>query len=358
MVNNGVHPNLPKPLIYDFDLLELETWVKNQKEPAYRAKQIWDGLYRQLWGSIDLFTPLSLALRTRLKEAFSFTNLFPSTILRSLDKQTDKVLFVLPDGLKIETVLMRYEKRNTLCISTQSGCAMGCSFCATGQMGFKRNLSPGEIVEQIVYFFKLITQEESRITNVVFMGMGEPFHNFDAVMKAIGIVNHPLGMRFGERRFTISTVGIIPGIQRFTEESSQVNLAISLHAADDELRSSMLPVNLRFPLDSLIGACLEYINKTHRRVSFEWALIEGVNDSIEQAEKLTKLLAPFVSQGIASCHVNVIQLNPTPLYKGRPASADQAKSFCNVLQRAGLSCTIRLRRGIGIAAGCGQLASK
>jgi len=349
---------MTKPLIYDLDYSEIESWAKGLGEPAFRTRQLWDGLYKHYWNSLELFTPLPRPLCNMLGDVFSFSNLAPSVELKSSDKNTEKILFTLPDESKIETVLMKYGKRYTLCISSQSGCAMGCSFCATGQMGFKRNLSPGEIIEQVLFFSRRLKSEDARLTNIVLMGMGEPFHNYDAVMKAIQILNHPSGMKLGERRFTISTVGIIPGIQRFTQEHSQVNLAISLHAADNELRSSLMPVNRRYPLALLLDACQEYVDRTHRRISFEWALIDGVNDSVDQAKKLVKLLARFSSHGTTSCHVNLIPLNPTLLYKGHPTSAAQAAVFSDVLQTFGVPCTIRLRRGIDIRAGCGQLAFK
>jgi 23S rRNA (adenine2503-C2)-methyltransferase len=346
-----------KSLIYDLELDEMQAWVKNSGEPAYRATQIWEGLYRNLWGSLNQYSNLPGLLRNKIDQSFRLSHLMPLTVLSSSDKKTEKVLFGLPDGQKIETVLMRYDKRQTLCVSTQSGCAMGCSFCATGQMGFRRNLSPGEIVEQILYFSRHLRNLDSKVTNIVFMGMGEPFHNYDAVVKAIRILNHPSGMMLGERRFTISTVGIVPGIRRFTDENSQVNLAISLHAGDDELRSSLLPVNRRYPIALLLAASLEYVKKTRRRISFEWALIDGVNDTEEQAQKLSRLLSPFITGGISACHVNVIPLNPTLLYHGRPTSLSQAKMFCEVLQASRIPCTVRIRRGVDIMAGCGQLAS-
>jgi 23S rRNA (adenine2503-C2)-methyltransferase len=343
--------------IIDMDFEELQSWVVERGEPAYRAKQIWEGLYRHLWVSLDQYSNLPVLFRKKLEQSIKSTHLTPVTILSSSDKNTEKVLFRLPDGQNIETVLMKYDKRQTLCVSTQSGCAMGCSFCATGQMGFRRNLSSGEIVEQILYYYRQLRQLGQNVTNIVFMGMGEPFHNYDAVMKAIRIMNHPYGMMIGERRFTISTVGIIPGIKRFIEENSQVNLAISLHAGDDELRSSLLPVNRRYPIAQLMDASLEYVRKSHRRISFEWALIEGVNDTELQAQKLAKLLSPFMTGGISLCHVNVIPLNPTLLYHGRPTSMSQARLFCDVLQASRVHCTIRVRRGVDIMAGCGQLAS-
>jgi 23S rRNA (adenine2503-C2)-methyltransferase len=353
-----MNPDDQKSLIFDLELDEMQDWVKNTGEPAYRATQIWDGLYRRLWGSLDQYSNLPSLFRNKIDQSFRLSHLTPLTVLSSSDKNTEKVLFGLPDGQKIETVWMRYDKRQTLCVSTQSGCAMGCSFCATGQMGFRRNLSPGEIVEQILYFSRQLRKLDSKVTNIVFMGMGEPFHNYDAVIKAIRILNHPSGMMLGERRFTISTVGIVPAIRRFTDENCQVNLAISLHAGDDELRSTLLPVNRRYPIALLMDASLAYVKKTRRRISFEWALIEGVNDTEEQAQKLARLLSPFITGGVSACHVNVIPLNPTLLYHGRPTSLSQARMFCEVLQTSRVPCTIRVRRGIDIMAGCGQLASE
>ena len=188
---------------------------------------------------------------------------------------------------------MRYSQRRSLCISTQAGCAMGCVFCATGQMGFRRNLSSGEIVEQVLFYARQLKEMGEQVTNVVIMGMGEPFHNYEATMQAIDRLNDPTGFNFGARRFTISTVGLVPAIRRFASEGRQVNLAISLHAADDELRSSLLPVNRKYPLAELLAACQEYVETTHRRITFEWALIQGVSDTLEQARKLAGLLQMF-----------------------------------------------------------------
>ena len=269
-----------------------------------------------------------------------------------MDGETHKTLFHLPDGHPIETVRMNYERRRTLCISTQSGCAMGCVFCATGQMGYLRHLSSGEIVEQVLYFARQLVKEGRQITNIVIMGMGEPFHNYDATLAAIDRLNHPEGMRMGARRFTISTVGLIPAIERFAKEKRQINLAISLHAADDELRSSMLPINKRYPIADLISAVKTYTELTHRRVTFEWALIQGVNDTPEQARKLAVLLRGMLA------HVNVIPLNPTDGFEGSATTPEQAKNFQSILEEKGISCSIRIRRGIDIQAGCGQLAHK
>jgi 23S rRNA (adenine2503-C2)-methyltransferase len=229
---------------------------------------------------------------------------------------------------------------------------MGCVFCATGQMGFRRNLSSGEIVEQVLYYARDLKSRGEQVTNVVVMGMGEPFHNYEATMAAIDRLNHPDGFNLGARRFTVSTVGLIPLILRFANERRQVNLAISLHAADDELRNSMLPVNRKYPLVDLIESCREYVRKTHRRVTFEWALIQEVNDSPEQARKLAQLVHGLL------CHVNIIPLNPTQGYAGKATTRERALAFEEELERHGIPCTIRVRRGIDIQAGCGQLATK
>lgn len=340
-----------KPLIYDRTQESLRQILQGWDEPAYRADQLWQGLYRRLWSSPAEFSTLPGGLRSRLEQAFSFSSLTASAELTSSDGETIKVAFRLPDGNAIETVLMRYRQRRTLCISTQAGCALGCVFCATGQMGWMRNLSSGEIVEQVLHFARRLAAEDDQLTNIVLMGMGEPFHNYEAALAAIDVLNHPHGFRFGERRFTISTVGIVPAIRRFAAEKRQINLAISLHAANDELRSRLLPVNRKYPIDTLMKACREYSAATRRRITFEWALIQGVNDGSEQARQLVELLNGLL------CHVNVILLNPTANYKGKAATRASAEAFRSVLDAAGIPCSIRLRRGIDIQAGCGQLAA-
>jgi 23S rRNA (adenine2503-C2)-methyltransferase len=229
---------------------------------------------------------------------------------------------------------------------------MGCVFCATGQMGFKRNLTSGEIVEQVLFYARMLHTEDEEVTNVVIMGMGEPFHNYHATMAAIDRLNHPDGFNLGARRFTISTVGLVPMIRKFTAEQRQVNLAVSLHASDDELRSSLLPVNRKYSIDEVLAACRDYVDQTHRRITFEWALIRDVNDSPEQARKLALRLHGLL------CHVNVIPLNPTERYAGKATTRHRAVIFRTELEKLGIPCSIRLRRGIDIKAGCGQLAGK
>lgn len=338
-------------LVYDFQLSELTALLASWNVPGYRAIQLWQGLYQHFWDSPEQFTNLPITLRRKLAGEFSYTALTPITTLCSSDNQTIKTLFKLHDGQAIETVLMCYEKRRTICISTQVGCAMGCVFCATGQMGFKRHLSSGEIVAQVLHHARLLHKEGDVITNVVVMGMGEPFHNYENTMNAIDRLNDLEGYNLGSRRFTISTVGLVPAIRRFTLEKRQVNLAISLHGADDTLRSSMLPVNKAYPIDEILAACHDYVLTTGRRITFEWALVNGVNDTPEQAHLLAGKLNGLL------CHVNAIPLNPTKGYFGEATTKSRANAFKNILNGYGIPCTIRLRRGIDIQAGCGQLTS-
>jgi 23S rRNA (adenine2503-C2)-methyltransferase len=355
-------------LIYDLTLEELADFLKEWNEPAYRARQISQGLYQHLYNKADEFTNLPKTLREKLSANVAFTPFTVKTYLDSSDGFTRKTLFALPDGNLIEAVLMRYgdpadnpqitssptgrgaRNRRTLCISTQAGCAMGCVFCATGQMGFKRHLTSGEIVAQVLYYARMLKDVNESVTNIVLMGMGEPFHNYDNTMAAIDRLNDPDGFNFGARRFTISTVGLVPQIRRFADEKRQVNLAISLHAADDVERLAIMPVNKRYKIDDVIEACRYYVEQTGRRVTFEWALISGVNDSPEVARKLAARLKGLM------CHVNAIPLNPTAGYDGRATDRQRAVAFKETLEQAGIPCTIRMRRGIDIQAGCGQLA--
>jgi 23S rRNA (adenine2503-C2)-methyltransferase len=324
----------------------LETWG----EPQFRAQQIWQAIYHDLATSPDEITTLPKLLREKLKAEFTLGSLSPAAEARSSDGQTRKRLFRLPDGKSIEAVLMGYEKRRTTCISTQAGCAMGCVFCATGQMGFRRHLRAGEIVEQVLWFARELKAKGDRLTNIVVMGMGEPFHNYEATMAAVDRLNDPAGFNFGARRITLSTVGLAPMIERFAAERRQVNLAVSLHAATDELRSELLPINKKYPLDVLFEAVRKYYALTKRRVTFEWALIQGKNDTAAQARALADLAVGL------PCHVNVIPLNPTRDYAGQATTRERAAAFKAALESCGLPCTIRVRRGIDINAGCGQLA--
>src|SRR5687768_6180833 len=359
-------------LIYDLDISALTNLLKEWDEPAYRAKQIWQGLYQHLWDSPEQFTNLSKPLREKLTENVTFSPFKVKVYQDSSDGFTRKTLFELPDKNLIEAVLMRYgdpadnpqitpsapnsenlrgvKNRRTLCISTQAGCAMGCVFCATGQMGFKRHLSSGEIIAQVMYYARMLKAENQVVTNIVLMGMGEPFHNYDNTMAAIDRLNDSDGYNFGARRFMISTVGLVPAIRRFADEKRQVNLAISLHAAANEARVSMLPINKKYKIDEVLEACRYYVSQTGRRITFEWALIHGVNDSPEVAKKLASRLKGLL------CHVNAIPLNPTAGYHRKATDRGRAAAFKEALEQAGIPCTIRMRRGIDIQAGCGQLA--
>lgn len=337
--------------IYDLTLPELKEVLGGWGEPSYRANQIWKGIYQNLWISQEDFTPLPHSLRVKLFEEFDFETLKPINRLESSDGETVKTLFELSDGNAIEAVLMMYDQRRTLCISSQAGCAMGCVFCATGQMGYRRNLTSGEIVEQVMVYARQLRARGEKVTNVVVMGMGEPFHNYEATLAAIDRLNDENGMNLGARRFTISTVGLVPMIRRFAAEKRQINLAISLHSANDEARSALMPVNRKYPLSELMTACRDYTDLTGRRITFEWALIRGVNDTPAVAHELTKLLKGML------CHVNVIPLNPTGKFSGEATTHVRAEAFRDMLEEGGIPCTIRLRRGLDIQAGCGQLAS-
>lgn len=338
-----------KPFLFDLTFDELTGMITGWGEPAYRAKQIWEQAYKMFVSSFDEMSNVPLKLRAKLTEELNFSHIIPHTDLLSSDGHTRKILFDLPDSSQIETVLMGYSVRRTACISTQAGCALGCTFCATGQGGLQRNITSGEIVEQVLFFAKELNKKEDRLTNLVFMGMGEPFANYNEVMKAIDTLTDSRGFNFGARRITVSTVGLVPMIHKFAEANNQVNLAVSLHAATDELRESMLPVNKRYPIEVLMNACRDYVNTTNRRISFEWALIDGVNDSANQARELVKLIKGM------TCHVNFIPLNPTRGFKGSESHQKRIDTFRKILEGAGIPNTLRIRRGIDINAGCGQL---
>lgn len=280
-----------------------------------------------------------------------------SALIRSSDGLTRKLLLKLEDGQEIETVVMGYPGRHTACVSTQAGCAMGCVFCATGQMGFVRHLRPGEIVAQVLAAQRLLMEEghdrrEQGLRNLVLMGMGEPLHNYDSVMTALQIITDNRGINIGSKFISISTVGHVPGILRMAEENQPYNLAVSLHAATDEERSALMPANRRWPLPELMAALHTYANQTGRSIFIEWTLIEGKNDSPETAQRVAALL-----RGL-DAHVNLIPLNPTLGFDGQPTGSNAADGFQEIIQAAGFPCTIRQRRGIDVAAGCGQLRAE
>ncbi|GBD09579.1 putative dual-specificity RNA methyltransferase RlmN [Candidatus Thermoflexus japonica] len=338
--------------LLDLSLEELAEILTSWGEPPYRARQIWSWVYRRGATTFETMTDLPKALRARLAETFALQTLRPLAERVSQDGWTRKWLFALPDGTEVEAVLMEYTDRRTACVSTQAGCAMGCPFCATGQMGLLRNLTAGEIVEQVLWVARWLAAHGERLTHVVFMGMGEPFANYASTAKALRLLIHPDGLHLGQRRITVSTVGIVPGIRRFAREGWQINLAISLHVATDELRNRLVPINRVYPLRVLMEAVRDYIERTHRRVTFEWVMIRGVNDTPEQAEALVGWIRGMLA------HVNLIPLNPTPGFPGEASPPERVEAFRRILEKAGIPCTVRVRRGIDVAAGCGQLRAE
>ncbi len=337
--------------LYDLPRDALVALIADWGHEGYRADQLWRWLYVQKATSFDAMHTLPADLRTRLADETRLGGLEVMQEAHSSDGETRKFALRLPDGQIIETVLMRYEgMRRTACVSTQAGCAMGCVFCATGQMGFVRHLTAGEIVEQALHVARALEAEGDRLSNVVLMGMGEPFHNYDNTLAAIRRLMDEDGLNIGQRHITVSTVGLVPAIRRFADEGLQVRLAISLHAATDEERSALLPVNRRYSIDDLLAAIRDYVDRTGRRVTFEWTLIEGENDTPEQAHALGRLLKGLL------CHVNVIPLNPTGGYGGAPSNRERVDAFAQILEELyGIPTTVRMRRGIDINAGCGQL---
>jgi 23S rRNA (adenine2503-C2)-methyltransferase len=338
--------------IYDLNQHQIREHLTEWGEPRYRAQQIWNWLYVNPVADFSEMTSLPKSLRRRLGQAFDMRVLTPVSEMHSIDSQTTKVLFELEDGQLVETVRMDYEKRHTLCVSTQAGCAMGCVFCATGQMGFFRHLTAGEIVAQVIFFARRLAQEGKRVTNIVLMGMGEPLHNYEPTLEAIDRLTSEDGFNLGARKITISTVGLVPAIRQYAQEQRQTPLAVSLHAATDEERDRLIPINRRWPIAELMDAIRYYIDQTGRRVTIEWALIAGENDTIAQARKLGQLLAGML------VHVNLIPLNPTEGYGGKPSSQRSVVAFQEELSRHGVSSTVRVRRGIDIQAGCGQLRDR
>lgn len=318
----------------------------------FRLKQIYRAAAKELVEDLDAVTTLPKELRSAMAErGVSFSSVTPVVVQRSNDKQTTKGLFRLRDGNEVEAVLMEhYGDRTTVCISSQAGCAFACAFCSTGQAGFTRNLDATEIFDQARFFARELQSRGKRITNIVFMGMGEPFHNYDSVMNAVALLHDPHGLGLGHRHITISTVGLVDKIDRFADEGLQVNLAISLHAPSDRVRSAIMPVNRKFDTADLMAAVERYVEKTNRKVFFEYVMLEGVNDRPEHARALVALLDKKLFK------VNLIPYNPTGMYDG--SSRETIAAFKHVLDRARLHATVRLTRGRDIAAACGQLAAQ
>lgn len=334
--------------IKDYNLETLKNELKEIGEKPFRAEQVFKWLYDEKVQSFDEMTNLSLELREKLKENYTICNF---NILKKQESKdgTIKYLFDVLDGNAIETVLMKYHHGNSICVSSQIGCKMGCKFCASTGINFIRNLTSGEIVEQII---RVEQDTRERISNVVLMGIGEPLDNYDNVVNAIRLINHPKGLNIGARHISISTSGLVPKIYQLAEENIQCTLSISLHATDNKKRSSMMPVNNSYPIEELLQACKDYIAKTNRRISFEYALAKDNNDNLEDAKQLVKLLKGML------CHVNLIPINKIENGTFDKSSNENIMKFRDYLNDHGIVATIRRELGSDIDAACGQLRRK
>jgi 23S rRNA (adenine2503-C2)-methyltransferase len=329
--------SLPKPALLDV--------FKTLNEPSYRADQVWNWLYVKRVNSFDGMKNIPASLRKYFSDNFILNPVSPTEVAGDAGS-TRKILATLPDGEQVEEVLIPARDRRTVCVSSQAGCKYHCSFCASGQAGFLRNLDAGEIVGQILTAADVYRDKP---THVVFMGIGEPFDNYDAVLNAVRIINDGEGLAIGARRITISTCGVVPGIERLASEGLQVELSVSLHAPNDELRSRLMPVNRAYPIGQLIAACRQYTVATNRIITFEYSMIGKINDTMTAANELAGLLTPF------QCRVNLIPLSPIEEFDGRPSPPENIEAFAAVLRKAGINCTVRASKGIALKAACGQL---
>ncbi len=334
--------------IKDYHLEKLKQELKEMKEKPFRAEQIFKWLYDEKVQAFDEMTNLSLELREKLKTNYTMCNF--DIIKKQASKDgTIKYLLDVSDGNAIETVLMKYHHGNSICVSSQIGCKMGCKFCASTGINFVRNLTSGEIVEQII---RVEQDTGERVSNVVFMGIGEPLDNYENVVNAIRLINHPKGLNIGARHISISTSGLVPKIYQLAEENIQCTLSISLHATNNQKRSSMMPVNQTYPIEELLQACKDYIAKTNRRISFEYALAKDNNDNLADAKQLVKLLKGML------CHVNLIPINKIENGKFDKSSNENIMKFRDYLNEHGIVATIRRELGSDIDAACGQLRRK
>ncbi|MFJ6207804.1 23S rRNA (adenine(2503)-C(2))-methyltransferase RlmN [Lysinibacillus sp. NPDC092081] len=343
-------PNL-KESVYSLQPKQLEEWLTENGEKSFRAAQIFDWLYNKRVKTFDEMSNLAKGLREKLEASFALTTL--STIIQQESKDgTIKFLFQLQDGYSIETVLMRHEYGNSVCVTTQVGCRIGCTFCASTLGGLKRHLLAGEIVEQVVKVQQTLDELGERVSHIVIMGIGEPFDNYDAMMNFLKVINHEKGLNIGARHITVSTSGIVPKIYEFADEQLQINFAVSLHAPNQEARQKLMPIARAYKLDELMEAVRYYTEKTGRRVSFEYGLMSGENDSVEIAEELSALI-----KGI-KCHVNLIPVNYVPERDYVRTSRSQIFAFEKTLKKNGINVTIRREQGSDIAAACGQLRAQ
>ena len=335
-------------LIHSLTTQELDAAIQDMGEPAYRSAQIWQWLYVHRVADWEAMSNLSATLRRNLAERFDIAPVSVVSDERAEESAgtTRKMLVALRDGAFVEAVLIPAQGRRTVCISSQVGCRFRCAFCASGQSGFQRNLDTGEIVGQVLLACRAYGE---RVSHVVFMGVGEPLDNYEAVLKAVRIINAPGGLTIGARHITLSTCGVIPGIRRLAEEGLQVELSVSLHAPDDALRSRLMPANRHYPLAELLTACADYTRRTHRIITFEYTLVRGMNDGIAQAEALAQRLQTF------PCRVNLIPLSPVEEFEGAAPDRAVAEAFMHTLTRAGINATLRDSRGGALKAACGQL---
>jgi 23S rRNA (adenine2503-C2)-methyltransferase len=348
---NNTTLDIKKTSIYSLELHEIKDWLTNNGEKPFRAEQVFDWLYKKRVTSFEDMSNLPKGLRDKLSENFQLTTL--KTIIQQTSSDgTIKFLFELHDGYSIETVLMRHDYGNSVCVTTQVGCRIGCTFCASTLGGLKRHLEAGEIVAQVVTVQQALDETDERVSSVVIMGIGEPFDNYDNMMAFLKIINHDKGLMIGARHITVSTSGIVPKIYQFADENMQINFAISLHAPNTELRSRLMPINRAYKLDDLMKSVRYYIDKTGRRISFEYGLFGGVNDSVEHAEELASLL-----KGL-KCHVNLIPVNYVPERDYVRTPKDKIFAFEKTLKNRGINVTIRREQGHDIDAACGQLRAK
>ena len=335
--------------IKELDLKELEQLLENWEEPRFHAGQIFSWIYQKGASSFDEMSNLSASLKARLKESFSLFDLKQLKVLKSLDG-TQKLLFTLTEGNLVEAVIIPADERVTGCVSTQVGCKFACRFCASGMLGFKRNLTAAEILDEVLYLKK--ESVDHKLTHLVFMGTGEPLDNYDNVLMAIRAINSPKGLNIGARRITISTSGLIPGMNRLSDEGLQIELSVSLHGPDDKTRGMLMPINKKYPVKDLMRACREYVSRTNRQITFEYILLKNVNCSGQQALKLAALL-----KGL-NCKINLIIYNPVKELRFEPPGKLEALFFKDALLKSGINCIIRKERGGDIDAACGQLRLK
>lgn len=333
-----------------FSLDDLKLWLEQNSEKGFRAAQIFEWLYAKDAASFEAMTNLSKELRNRLSSLLQFPILKLLKTEESEDRETMKFLWELPDQKRVESVLILSGDRRTVCISCQVGCPARCAFCASGKEGLLRNLTPGEIVEQVLHINRFLKQKGQRVSHLVFMGMGEPMENYDAVIKAIQIFNHPEAFQISQRRITVSTVGVVEGIDRLAKEPLMVNLVLSLHAPNQHIRKKIIPYARRYALEEVLMAMDRYAEATGRDITYEYTLLAGINDQLEHAEELAQLLKG------KQCTVNLIPYNPVQGLRLHRPEKEEIETFRETLEAAGINTTWRYTKGKDIAAACGQLA--